>query len=58
MMGPESAEMIHTAVMAMKMGATAGEFQRILFGHPTLSEAMLGSVDDARKGAVDLPKRS
>lgn len=55
--GPEATELVQTASMAMKMESTTEEFQRMLFNHPTLSEALLEAVHDAHKKAVDLPRK-
>ncbi|MEI6846053.1 MAG: dihydrolipoyl dehydrogenase [Candidatus Firestonebacteria bacterium] len=55
--GPEAAELIHTAAMAIKMECTTAEFKRIAFNHPTLSEVVLEAVHDVHKEAIDYPKR-
>lgn len=55
--GPSATEIIHTPAMAIKMEVTTEEFIRIIFSHPSLSEAILESVHDAHKQAIDLPKK-
>lgn len=51
-LGPEAADLIHEAVVAMHYRATADEFARIPHLHPTLAEIM---VDPAEELAAMLP---
>ena len=39
MIGPDCAELVAEAVIAMQLGASAEDIGLIMFAHPTLSEA-------------------
>ena len=55
--GPEAAELIAEAALAIKLEATTGELDRIIHPHPTLSEALFGAARAVHGEAIDLPKR-
>lgn len=54
--GGKATELISAAALLLKLEATSAEAGRILFPHPTLSEAIHGAVMAADGKAVDLPK--
>ncbi|MDD5686734.1 MAG: dihydrolipoyl dehydrogenase [Elusimicrobia bacterium] len=56
--GNEATELIHLPAMAIKLESTTKEFERICFGHPSLSETILEAVHDVHKQAIDLPKKN
>jgi len=47
MIGPEVSEMIHEAVLAMKLEATVHDVADMIYAHPTLSEALKEAALDA-----------
>jgi len=56
-LGPESAEIIHNLVVAMRTGATAEDFIYSIYHHPSLSEGFREAARDAlakaQAGALD-----
>jgi len=54
--GPQATELINGAALAVKLECTTAELNRLLFPHPTLSEAIGQAVLDIHKKATDLPK--
>ena len=50
--GPYATEMIHEAVLAIKMEATVEELQTMIHAHPTLSEAIGEAALDVRGDAI------
>jgi dihydrolipoamide dehydrogenase len=57
MVGHEVSELISEAALALEMGATLEDLQATIHPHPTLSEALLESVDAALGQAVHILKR-
>ncbi|MFA5860000.1 MAG: dihydrolipoyl dehydrogenase [Elusimicrobiota bacterium] len=54
--GNHATELISTAVMGMHLEVLPEDFKRIMFGHPTVSEALMEAIHDAEHEAVDKPK--
>ena len=55
--GPFATEMIHEAVMAIKLEATIDEMMTMIHAHPTLSEAMGEAALDVRGEAIHKIKK-
>lgn len=55
--GPNAAEMINEASALMAMEITAHELEDIVHAHPTFSEALKESIEDALGTSVHLPRR-
>ena len=55
--GPDAAELISEASVAIKVKATAKDLERIIHGHPTLSEALFEAAHDVHGEAIDLKKK-
>ena len=54
--GPYATELIVPAITAMNFNADIDDFERMLFPHPTLSEAVREAVSDAEKSSIHLSK--
>ncbi len=52
MLGPETTDLIAQATLAVTAGLTADQIDRVIFAHPTLSEAFAEAVADAAGHAV------
>jgi len=52
MVGPETTDLIAQATLAVSTGLTAEQIDRVIFAHPTLSEAFAEAVGDAVGHAV------
>ncbi len=50
--GPQAAELIAQGSLLIGFNATAGDIERAVFAHPTLSEAIMESVEDIRALAI------
>jgi dihydrolipoamide dehydrogenase len=57
MLGRGVSEIISEAALAMEMGASLQDLQGIVHPHPTLSEALVESVDAALGQAVHIVNR-
>ncbi len=55
--GPNATELIAEASVAIKGKATAKDLERMVHGHPTLSEAIFEAAHDAHGEAIDLMKK-
>ena len=55
--GPEAANLIPEAAMALRCEATVDEFDRMSHAHPALSEAVMEAVNDAAGRAIDIPPK-
>jgi len=51
LLGPQSAELIHTAVLAIQLEATAEELSDLVAPHPTYGESLV----DAARAVLDGP---
>ena len=56
--GPQSSEIIGQGVMGMEFDATSDDLARIVFAHPTLSEALHEAALGADGRAIHIPNRS
>jgi dihydrolipoamide dehydrogenase len=56
LLSPQATELISGAALAIKLGCTTKELNRILYPHPTLSEAIFQAVLATHKESTDLPK--
>lgn len=54
--GPDAGNLIHQAVIAMKMNATIKHLAQSIYAHPTLSEAIMESAEAGLGMAIHLPK--
>ncbi|MEG1859538.1 MAG: dihydrolipoyl dehydrogenase [Christensenellaceae bacterium] len=52
--GPEASSLIHEAVMAMNLEATAQSAGHVVHAHPTLSEALMEAFLGASTGAIHM----
>jgi len=57
MIGPEVSEMIHEAVLAIKLEATVDDVADMIYAHPTLSEALKEAALDAAGRSIHKVKR-
>jgi len=57
MIGPEVSEMIHEAVLAVKLEATVDDVADMIHAHPTLSEALKEAALDAAGRSIHKVKR-
>ena len=55
--GPEATELIAEASVAIKAKVTTKDLERIIHGHPTLSEAIFEAAHDVHGEAIDLKKK-
>ena len=55
--GGRATELIGTAVLAMKLEATADDLARAIMVHPTFSESLSLAAQDVSHSALYLPKR-
>jgi dihydrolipoamide dehydrogenase len=55
-LGPEATELISSCALALKLEATTQEFFRIIYPHPTLSEAIHHAGEAVHNKAIDLPR--
>jgi dihydrolipoamide dehydrogenase len=55
--GGRATELIGTAVLAMKLEATADDLARAIMVHPTFSESLSLAAQDVSQSALYLPKR-
>lgn len=55
-MGPHATELISQAAVLIGLGAKAGDLQRKMFGHPTISEAIYCAAESIEGKVIDLPK--
>ena len=51
-MGPHASDIIHEAVMAIKLEATVEEVMTMIHAHPTLAEAILEAALDVKGEAI------
>ena len=54
--GPHATDLLAPAILALDRGLTAEQFSESIFPHPTLSEAVAGSVEAIHGRAIDLIK--
>ncbi len=54
--GPQAADLIVQLSLAIKLGCNIKELNRIIYPHPTLSEAIWEAAQDVYQKAIDLPK--
>ena len=54
--GPQAADLITQLSLAIKLGCNIKELNRIIYPHPTLSEAIWEAAQDVYQKAIDLPK--
>jgi len=52
MIGPHVTDMIHEAVVAIKLEATIDSIAETMHAHPTLAEAVLEAFEDAQGHAI------
>jgi len=57
MIGPQVSEMIHEAVLAIKLEATVADVADIIYAHPTLSEALKEAALDAAGRSIHKVKK-
>ncbi len=57
-LGPQSAELITQAVLALKLEATADELAELIAPHPSFAEALVDAARMVRGGALYVPKQS
>ncbi|MBM4404463.1 MAG: dihydrolipoyl dehydrogenase, partial [Candidatus Cloacimonetes bacterium] len=50
--GPHAAELIAQGALLIGFNATAEDIERVVFAHPTLSEAIMESVEDIRSLSI------
>ena len=50
--GPQAAELIAQGSILISLGAKAEDIERIVFAHPTLSEAIMESLEDLRNLSI------
>ena len=50
--GPHASDLIHQAVMALKLEATVDELITMIHAHPTLAEAVLEAALDVKGEAI------
>ena len=55
--GPDATELISEASLAIKAKVTTKDLERIIHGHPTLSEALFEAAHDVHGEAIDLKKK-
>jgi len=55
-LGLQATELITQASLAIRLGCTINELNRIIYPHPTLSEAIWEAAQDVYQKAIDLPK--
>lgn len=55
--GAHATDLVHEAVMAIKLGATARDIATMVHAHPTLSEAVMEAAGDVHQTAIHLPRR-
>jgi len=55
--GPYATELIHQAALSLHGQFVKEDFLRIMFAHPTLSEAFLEAVHDVDNEAIDFPRK-
>jgi len=55
--GPDATELIGQASVAIKARVTTRNLERIIHGHPTLSEAIFEAAHDVHGEAIDLKKK-
>ena len=55
--GPDATELIAEASVAIKAKVTTKDLERIIHGHPTLSEAIFEAAHDVHGEAIDLKKK-
>jgi len=55
--GPDATELIAEASVAIKAKATTKDLERMIHGHPTLSEAIFEAAHDVHGEAIDLKKK-
>ena len=56
-LGHKATELISQAAILIKLEATTEDLKRIMFPHPTLSEAIYCAAEAAEGKAIDLPKK-
>jgi len=54
--GPDAGDLIHEAVIAMKMNATIKDLAHTIHAHPSLSEALMEAGEAGLGTAIHLPK--
>jgi len=55
--GPDATELIAEASVAIKARVTTKDLERMIHGHPTLSEAIFEAAHDVHGEAIDLKKK-
>ncbi|MFQ5867184.1 MAG: dihydrolipoyl dehydrogenase [bacterium] len=55
--GPDATELIAEASVAIKARVTTKDLERMIHGHPTLSEAIFEAAHDVQGEAIDLRKK-
>jgi len=55
--GPDATELIAEASVAIKAKVTTKDLERMIHGHPTLSEAIFEAAHDVHGEAIDLKKK-
>ena len=55
--GAQASELIQQAVIGMEFGASVGDFQLMVFAHPSLSEAVHEAALDVDGKAIHIAKR-
>jgi len=55
--GPYATELVHQAVLSLHGQFVKEDFLRIMFSHPTLSEAFMEAVHDIDEEAIDFPRK-
>lgn len=56
-LGPESAELLSAATVAVNCKVTVEDFERIIFAHPTLSESVKEAALDCAGKALHMPAK-
>jgi len=56
--GPHATDLVHEAAIAMSLEAKAADMGRVVYAHPTLSEALMEAFEDTHGQAIHLPKKT
>lgn len=55
--GPHTADLVHEAALAIRLGAKAGDLAEMIHAHPTMAEGLMEAAEDVSGEAIHQPPK-